>query len=163
MPARCHLVQHCPEGKQIGAHIEFFAACLLWRHVGYSSHGAARARQVRSIVYRRRGHRCANRLQFGQRAIYDFRQSEIQNFCLATPRQEQICRLEVAVDDACTVRHVEGIRNLGGKIQQGIELHGLALDPVFQRGALEVLHHNEVAALILADVVDRADIRMIQC
>ena len=34
--------------------------------------------------------------------------------------------------------------------------------PILQRLALEQLHHHELLAVVLADVVERADVRMVQ-
>jgi hypothetical protein len=48
------------------------------------------------------------------------------------------------------------------QIQDGFHFHRLAADAMFQRSAIQILHHDEGAVVFLADFVDRTDVRMIQ-
>src|SRR5580700_6931088 len=66
------------------------------------------------------------------------------------------------MNDAASVGRVEGIGNLDAQGQDGLQVHGTAADQVLERGAVEELHDEEGAALFFADVVDGADVGMIQ-
>jgi hypothetical protein len=67
------------------------------------------------------------------------------------------------MDDAGPVRRGETIRDLHRHIKQLPNRKGGAMDVVAQRDAIDELRNNEGVALIGADVVNRQDIRMIQC
>jgi hypothetical protein len=75
---------------------------------------------------------------------------------------EDVGGLDVPVNDALRVSHLEGGRELDP------ELHGLVRgqatlgDTMFERLPLQELHDDERAAFVFADVVDRADSRMIE-
>jgi hypothetical protein len=75
---------------------------------------------------------------------------------------EKIGGLNIAVNDSLRVRGVERVGYFYGEIEKAIELHGLAGDNVFERGAVEKFHGDEGFAVFFADVVDGADARMIQ-
>ena len=60
----------------------------------------------------------------------------------------------------CAVGHVEGVGDLDAVAQDLVEGERALLEPVRERLALEVLHDQEVDAVVLADVVERADVRM---
>ena len=90
------------------------------------------------------------------------REPEVQNFGVTAPGHENIRRLDVAMNDALGVSRVEGVGNLDPKREQSVHSIGAIADDVLQRGSVEVLHDDERLAVLLADVVDRADIRMIE-
>ena len=75
---------------------------------------------------------------------------------------EDVGGLDVAVDDASCVGCIEGIGDLDAERQDRVQLHGVADDQMLKRGAVEELHDEEGASGVLADVVDGADIGMIQ-
>jgi hypothetical protein len=75
---------------------------------------------------------------------------------------EKISGLDVAVHDSLRMRRVQHVGYFYGEIKKAIELHGLACDDVFQRGAVEKFHGDEGFAVFLADVVDGADAGVIQ-
>src|SRR5262249_9445297 len=60
------------------------------------------------------------------------------------------------------VGHVEGVRDLHGIIENLLDGDGLAFDAMLQSDAVEKLHDNERVALVFADVVNCADIGMIE-
>ena len=64
--------------------------------------------------------------------------------------------------DALGVRGLERVGDLDGQIQQPLRSERLALDHVLQRGAFQQLHDDEGLAFVLADLVDGADVRVIQ-
>jgi|SRR5579859_820120 len=66
------------------------------------------------------------------------------------------------MDDAAAVRGVQGVSEFDGDIENSIELHRLTVDQVFQGNAVEKLHDNEGFAILLANVMDGADVRVIE-
>jgi hypothetical protein len=66
------------------------------------------------------------------------------------------------MDDPLGVGGVQRIRELDPELQQFLRLEGLPGDAVLQRLPLQQLHADEGLALVLVDVVDGADVRVIQ-
>jgi hypothetical protein len=64
--------------------------------------------------------------------------------------------------DARAVRRVERARDFRGRAQQLGQRQRSALEPPLQRLSLDVFHHEIVAAVLAADVVDRADMRVVE-
>jgi len=81
---------------------------------------------------------------------------------VATPRHQDVRRLDVAMDNAFSVRRVQGVGNLGCQIEQQLNLQWLTQEAMLQRDAIEKLHRDEGAAFFFADVVNRADVGMVQ-
>jgi hypothetical protein len=91
-----------------------------------------------------------------------FGQAEIENFGVAAIGDEKICGLDVTMDDAFGMRSVERVGNLDAEIKQRFHIERTAVNAVFQRHAFEKFHDDEGASIVLADLVDGADIGMIQ-
>jgi hypothetical protein len=66
------------------------------------------------------------------------------------------------MDDALAMRLVERVGDLAGDLQRLVERERPFLEPRGQRLALEMRHDQIVRAVTLADVVDAADVGMIQ-
>ncbi len=83
---------------------------------------------------------------------------------LAWPRSgdEDIRRLDVAMNDAAGVRGVEAIRDFDAELEDTVERQRSARDLVLQRPAIEQLHDDEPLGAVLADVVDGADVWMVE-
>ena len=64
------------------------------------------------------------------------------------------------MDDALFVRGVESIGNLNGQVQSLLVGERPALNQLFQRFALEILHGDEGFAVLFANIVYGADIWM---
>ena len=60
------------------------------------------------------------------------------------------------------VRGVQCIGHFDGQSQQIAHLHWLSAHAVLQRDAVEIFHGNEAIAVFFTDVVDRADVGMVQ-
>jgi hypothetical protein len=75
---------------------------------------------------------------------------------------EDVRRLDVAVDDTSSVSGVERVGDLGGQTQQDIGLDGFSGDAMLQRHAVQKLHDEERVAVLLPDFMDRANIGMVQ-
>jgi hypothetical protein len=73
----------------------------------------------------------------------NFRETEIEDFCVASLGHENICRLDVAVHDALRVRRVERIGNLDPDVEQTLQLKRTARDRMLQRHAIQKLHRDE--------------------
>src|SRR5689334_23833 len=82
----------------------------------------------------------------------DLRQAEIEQL-RAGLRHQNIRRLEVAMSNSLAVGAVERIRDLDAQTK-----HLLHRQRTFQNLALDVFHHE----VVRADVMQRADVRMIQ-
>ena len=66
------------------------------------------------------------------------------------------------MDDALAMRLVERVGDLGGDLQRLVERQRPLLEPRGQRLALEMRHDEVVRAIGAADVVDAADVGMVQ-
>jgi len=87
----------------------------------------------------------------------DFRQPEIQHLHTVA-RQHDVLRLDVAMGHAGAMGAVEGIGDLCGEFERLIEGKRALLDAGGQCLALDQLHHHVAGP----DIVERADVRMIQ-
>src|SRR5215469_3406219 len=61
------------------------------------------------------------------------------------------------------MRGIECIRNFDRKREERIHLKRLARNAVLERHPFEKLHHDKGLPVMLADLVDGADVRMIEC
>ena len=71
-------------------------------------------------------------------------------------------RLDVAVGHPGPMRAVERVGDLRGELERLIERERAACDARRQRLALQVLHHHVAGAILVADVVEHADVRVVQ-
>jgi len=92
----------------------------------------------------------------------DFRQSEIENLCLPSIRDEDVRGLDVAVDDALGMCRVESIGDLNAQIEHGFNPHRLAGNPVPERLPLQQFHGDEGSPVGLVNFVNGADVRVVQ-
>src|SRR5581483_2591078 len=82
---------------------------------------------------------------------------------MPTLGDENICWLDVAVYDALHMRRIQSICNLDGQTEKNFWIEWSPGDEMFEGFAIEVFHGDECMAILLADVVDSANIGMIQC
>jgi hypothetical protein len=92
----------------------------------------------------------------------DFRQAEIQNLGRLAGGNENVSWLDVTMDDAFGVSTIKRISDFDGQRQQRFLRHGATVDAMFQRDAFQKFHGDERMPVLFADVVDGADIGMIQ-
>ena len=64
--------------------------------------------------------------------------------------------------DAIGVRDVERVGDLGGEIEHLAQIERPARNRLLQGAAVEPLHHDELLALVLGDLVNRADVGVIE-
>jgi hypothetical protein len=106
------------------------------------------------------------RCQGAQRNVFrlerDFCQPKIENLRLTSIRDEDVRGLDVPMDDALGVCRVESIGNLDAQIEHRFDLQRLATYHVPKRLPLQQFHGDEGSPIGLVDLVDRADVRVIQ-
>ena len=91
------------------------------------------------------------------------RDAEVGDLDAVVVVQEQVRRLHVPVDDPVGVRGVERRRRLAEPLEGAAHrLYALSLEPVCERAAGEILHHDVGAAAVLADVEDRDRARRVR-
>ena len=134
--ARGHLIEDDAEAEEVGARVQLFAQRLLRRHVGDRSHRRPRRRQF--VGSRER----LSRRRLGSR-LHHLGETEIQHLGLAAIGDEDIGRLDVAMDDALRVGGIERIRDLHGELQQRLGVDRLAGDGVLEGLALHQLQRDE--------------------
>ena len=66
------------------------------------------------------------------------------------------------MDDSFSVGGIESVGNLDRQSEQNIRLHRLSGDALFQRYAVQKLHGDECLPVMLINLVNRADVRMIE-
>ena len=157
-PAREHLVQHQAERKDVGSGVERIAEGLLGRHIQHRAHGGARVGQDAGVLAFRPG--------YGARRLGRHRrQTEVEQLRVAARRDEDVRRLHVAMDDAGAVRGAERVGDLHAHADNRLHRQRPGRQHFEQRQAAQQFHHDIRPVLglrRLADVVDRADVRMIQ-
>jgi len=89
-------------------------------------------------------------------------QSEIKNLGMATVSDEDVCRLDVPMDDALGVRRIESVGDIDADLQYSLQLQRATGDQVLQCSAIQKLHDDEGLAFVLPDLVDCAYIGMVQ-
>ena len=159
-----HFVEHDAQTEQVRARVEFLAQRLFGRHVGYRSHRRTGTGQVCRFLARPNGEVCIAGQKPRDRSprLRQLREAEIQNLHLPSAGDEDICRLDVPVNDPLRVRRVQGVGKLDAQFQNLVRLEGLRADAVLQRFALQQLHGDEGPAFLLLHVVDGADVGVIQ-
>src|SRR5205085_6070634 len=80
----------------------------------------------------------------------------------AALREHDVGRLQIAMDDSFAVRAVERRRDLDAVAKDLIERQRSFAQSIGERFAVEELHDEKVHAVVEANVVQRADVRMIE-
>jgi hypothetical protein len=71
---------------------------------------------------------------------------------------EKVGGLDVAVNDTFGVSGVEGVGDFDGEREDGLGFQRSTADLVFQCDAFEEFHSDERLTVLLADIVDGADV-----
>src|SRR5215469_16710077 len=91
-----------------------------------------------------------------------FREAKIQNLCLTTRSDKDVSRLDIAVNESLSVRGLQGAGDLNPDVQSVVKAHRAAVDALLEGLAFQILHGDERTAIVFADIVNRADLWMIQ-
>src|SRR6202007_2328975 len=158
--ARGHFVEDDAQRKQIRARVELLASRLFRRHVRGGTQRTARdcdERIVENVPLRQRG-----RFVSGLPVCGEFRQAEIEDFCGTSIDEENVGRLDVAVHDTFAVGGFQTVAELYANLQKFRDLDGFFRDAVLQRLPFEHLHGDKGPVFEFLNVVDRADVRVVQ-
>jgi hypothetical protein len=90
-------------------------------------------------------------------------QAKIQNLHLPAIRDEDVRGLDIPMDDSGCMSDIQGLGELRAQFQDFVAFEA----PLFRESCLECLsrdqlHHDERPTLMLADVVNRTDVGMIE-
>ena len=152
-PAGQHLVEHRAQRKDVAPPVDVLSIDLLRGHVLERSHPGPFGRQ-------RPGHR----LQPGAPRVGGdgrLRQAEVQQLG-SRLRQHDVSGLEIAMHDAAAMRRFQPLAQLESALQKLIQRQRPLVQPIGQRLPLQVLHDEKAQAVLRADVVKVADVRMVQ-
>ena len=94
--------------------------------------------------------------------FFDLGQAEVQNLYLPGRRQEDIAWLDVAVQNALTMRRIQRIRHLHSQVQQPGVRHGPPVVELVQALTFQQLHHDEGLLAAFIEFVNSADAGMVQ-
>ena len=75
---------------------------------------------------------------------------------------ENIGRLDVAVDDAFRLRRIQRVGHFDSEGENRLQRQGNVADPVLERDALQQFHRDEGMPVRFIDVMNRADVGMVQ-
>ena len=150
-----HLIDKRTERPNVGAGIDGLAFQLLRSHVLEGSDDGLLLGEV-LLPSRRVG-------SFGSTSVVreEFREPEVQKLYPGL-RQHDVGRFQVSVRDPCAVSRIQTVYNLDSVLESFIERQRAFLEPVRQRLALDVLHHEVLDAVLASDIMKDADVRMIQ-
>ena len=91
-----------------------------------------------------------------------FSEAEVEKLGVAASRNENIGGLDVTVDDAFRMSSVESVSDLYSRVEKQIQVERAAGDAFAERLAFQKLHGDESAAFVFADVVDGANVGMVE-
>src|SRR5437764_3059648 len=111
------------------------------------------------IVYGVRGCHLVRRTAARGRNLSE---AEIEDFGVFTAGNENVGRLDIAMNDAFRVGGIQSIGYFNSQREQNFGFERLPGNAVLQRGAFEKLHCDEWMAVVLADLVNGADIRVVE-
>src|SRR6185295_1767869 len=89
-------------------------------------------------------------------------QPQSANLRLSVCCQKDICWLDIAVNDSFRMRGRERIRDLNRDIKQLFNVNGVSAYALFQALTFQLLHHNKGVPGVVLDLVNRANVGVIQ-
>src|ERR1700678_896100 len=92
----------------------------------------------------------------------ELRQAEIKNLGVAALGNKNVCRIDIAMNNAMRVRRVQRVRDLDSEQQQSFNFQRTPGNAVHQGHPVQKLHGDERFAVLLTNVVHRTNIRMVQ-
>ena len=92
-----------------------------------------------------------------------FGESKVEDLGLVPLVNQNVCGLDVAVDNADAVRRVQDVGDFNRKPKKRIKIQRAAGNLICQGYAVDIFHDDEGSSLGLVNLVDGTDVRMIQC
>ena len=92
-----------------------------------------------------------------------FRQPEIQNLDHSPPRDKDVGGFDVAMHDPGGMRGFQRVQDWNHDLEQFFVGKGSLGDALLERLALHQFHHQIRPARVISDIVNRADIGVIEC
>src|ERR1700690_2395310 len=102
----------------------------------------------------------------GSRALASrtyFGDAKVEDLGLVPLVNQNVCSLDVAVDNAGGVGRVQDVGDFNRKPEKRIKIQRAAGNLVCQGYAVDMFHDDEGVAVLLPDVMGRTDVRVIQC
>ena len=139
---RHHLVEHHSQRPKVGAAICLLSHCLFGGHIRGRTQDGGRLGELRSL-----GELC---------------EAEVHDLDLALRRHHQVGAFDVTMDDALVVGGLQALGGLDRNVQCLVELERTVGDLILHRVAFEVGHGEECLSLGLVDLVNRADVGVVE-
>jgi hypothetical protein len=152
--ARDHFVQHSAQRVNVGASIDDSARDLLRCHVGEGSYQPSRVATGSRPALRR----CIRPVLILEKP----RQAEVQDLGATARSQDNIARLQVAMDDPFFVRELQRFRHFDGDRPSARFRQPAVRQSLRQGLACNVFEHNKVASLVGVEIEQRCDVRVEQ-
>jgi hypothetical protein len=126
--------------------------------------GGHRAAPARGLLGRHVGRRPQDRPALRQLAVAADPpgQPEVADVGLAVVIDQDVGRLEVAVEDAALMRVVHRLGGLGHQPCRGARVGGVVGQPLLEARPADELHGEVAPPVVLADLEDRHDVRVVQ-
>ncbi len=90
-------------------------------------------------------------------------QPKVQNLGVSPLGDEDIPRLDVAMNNAFAVGSIQPVGNLNRQTQQRVGIQGPSRDAMHQGHAVQKFHDDEGPPVVVPNLIDGANIGMIQC
>src|SRR5215216_4829320 len=154
MKTHDHLKQNESKREDVASLVQAFAGDLLWRHILQGARCGAESglNPRRGFIRRTVGWR-----------LEPLSDTEIQNLCVTVCLDHDVLRLDIAMNDACCVCDAQSSRYLR------CESHCCApskrpLRKLMTQGlSFDEFSDNEVKLTVLADFINRDDVRVFEC
>ena len=132
-------------------------------HVGHRRHRFAAHLFGRGVVQRERAHAGAGLFRRGEVGVDEFRDAEVEQAHVAAGRDEDVRRLEVAVDDQVRVRVRDRVADLVEQVEPRFQRKAMRAAVIGDRLAFDVFE-REIRLMVVAHArVEQArDVRMRQ-
>src|SRR5437667_12831593 len=91
-----------------------------------------------------------------------FSQPKVEDLRLTTARDEDVGGLDVAVNDSLGVCGIQRVGHLNCQFQHRLGIDWFLRDTMLQGLALQILHDDEWTALVSPDLINWADMGVLQ-
>ena len=152
-----HFIENGAKRKDGAPRVGLPSFQLLRRHVLQCSHDAAFARKWRC----ERLHQGAAADRRARALRAQLRETEVQHL-RAKFGQHDIAGFEIPVNDAAAVSSIECVCDFVCRLQCLVEGQCTALQAIGQCLAIDVLHDEIVEPALAADIMQRADVRVVE-